>query len=783
MVAAAMLAAGGAAWRFWPHQRAAEQIAAGSPAAAPNVAVGSSPQISPREPSTPPPEASAGGAGAPRRLSPATPEPPATPPEASTGGARAPRGPSAAAPSTEAAVAASRPATPPEPGDQVPPTQPAAAGFTLAIDPADAPNLQIWLGDRSDLKAERGVVRVPELPDNEYELVVQADGYQPVVTRVRVAPDARTHEVRLVPLRGRLEIVTSPGASVTAVDAAGRETRLGVADAAGRLVSDNVLRIGRYTVRLAADKRAAAEAPVELAVGRPAKIERLLAALPGQLRIISVPSGAEVKIDGRVAGTTPANVRDLSAEQALRVEIFQRGYRRVEQTVTLQPQEVRTLNAGTLAAEAGAVELRMANAESRMENVRVAVDGREVAIGGAAGLSAAGQRLLVDGLEVGARTFEIEHPDYEPWQQAVTVRDRQTTPVEVALAPKPAMLTLTVRGPDEYELLVNDRQVAVRDSRVSLPAGRELTLALRARGFKEARRALTPRPNGAETWSVALEKLAGPESGQPWTVPELGLEMVFILPGTFTMGSPASEAGRFDDEGPQTRVTLTRGFWLGKYEVTQGQWQALMGSNPSHFKNAGANAPVEQVSWNDAMTFCRKLTERERAAGRLSADLAYTLPTEAQWEYACRAGTSIALYSGPLTIRGRNNGPELDPIAWYGGNSGVEYAGGYDSSGWPEKQYEHSRAGTHPVGQKRPNFWGVYDMLGNVWEWCADWKGDYPGGTISDPSGPSSGSGRVGRGGGWRDYARYCRSALRGRDEPGNRSYNLGFRLALSSVR
>ena len=236
----------------------------------------------------------------------------------------------------------------------------------------------------------------------------------------------------------------------------------------------------------------------------------------------------------------------------------------------------------------------------------------------------------------------------------------------------------------------------------------------------------------------------GPSEGQAWTVPDLNLEMVHIGPGTFTMGSDNGA----DDQKPQTRVTLTHGYWLGKTEVTQGQWVALMGINPSSFK--GTDRPVEQVSWSDAIEFCRKLTDRERTAGRLPEDYEYTLPTEAQWEYACRAGTT------------EDNAGNLDAIAWYHQNSGVT---------------------THPVGQKQANAWGLYDMHGNVWEWCLDWYGNYPGGSVRDPTGPASGPDRVNRGGSWSSLAIRCRSASRYGSDPGDRLDGLGFRLALSSVR
>ncbi|MBO4796987.1 MAG: formylglycine-generating enzyme family protein, partial [Verrucomicrobia bacterium] len=180
--------------------------------------------------------------------------------------------------------------------------------------------------------------------------------------------------------------------------------------------------------------------------------------------------------------------------------------------------------------------------------------------------------------------------------------------------------------------------------------------------------------------------------GYNGTIPLSGtvnLDLNWIKPGTFMMGSPKGELGRFIDEA-QHQVTLTRGYWMGKYEVTQAQYEAIMGKNPSHFK--GADLPVEQVTWNNAMTFCAKLTEQERAAGRLPEGYEYTLPTESQWEYACRAGTVLALNNGK-NLSNEEQCPAMDGVGWYVGNS--------DGM-------------THPVGQKQPNARGLYDMHGNV---------------------------------------------------------------------
>ena len=293
---------------------------------------------------------------------------------------------------------------------------------------------------------------------------------------------------------------------------------------------------------------------------------------------------------------------------------------------------------------------------------------------------------------------------------------------------------------------------------LELRLGRQISLAAQQRSkeiLKEIETAKTPSagpiavgtslPKSSGTGTIVSAH--GPDEGQAWTIPDLGLELVPISTGEFIMGSSASESGRSPDEGPQTRVTITRAFWLGKTEVTQGQWEALMGRNPSNFK--GADRPVEQVSWNDAMEFCRKLTEREHLAGRLPEGFEYTLPTEAQWEYACRAGTT-GEYGG---------GGNLGDMGWYSQNSGNT---------------------THPVGQKQANAWGLYDMHGNVWEWCLDWYGNYPSGSVRDPMGTASGSRRVGRGGSWDYGSLNCRSTVRVGHDPGDRYFDLGFRLALS---
>jgi len=241
---------------------------------------------------------------------------------------------------------------------------------------------------------------------------------------------------------------------------------------------------------------------------------------------------------------------------------------------------------------------------------------------------------------------------------------------------------------------------------------------------------------------------------------------VLISRGEFVMGSPSSEAGRRDTE-TQHRVAITKDFYLMKYEVTQGEYQALMDANPSRLSSCGLNCPVERVSWYDALRYANALSDQEglsRCYSGTSDDIrwdrsctGYRLPTNAEWEYAARAGTKTAFYNGPIT--NIKIDPNADQIAWYRDNS--------------EKT-------THPVGQKKANAWGLYDMSGNVAEWVWDWyDGGYSADVVTDPTGPSSGSDRAIRGGHWRSFAMFARVASR-RDfaPPQFRDALIGFRLA-----
>jgi formylglycine-generating enzyme required for sulfatase activity len=232
--------------------------------------------------------------------------------------------------------------------------------------------------------------------------------------------------------------------------------------------------------------------------------------------------------------------------------------------------------------------------------------------------------------------------------------------------------------------------------------------------------------------------------------------MVWIPAGEFTLGSPSNEVGRNQDEGPQTTVVIPHGFWMGKCEVTQAEYQALMGTNPSNITD-DLQRPVERVNWQETMEYCDRLTQRAQTAGRLPEGYYFRLPTEAEWEYACRAGTTTRFSFGDDKGYAR-----LADYAWFMANS--------DSM-------------THPVGVKQPNPWGLFDMHGNVWEWCLDrWESSLPGGRVTNNAVAGEGSLRGARGGSWLYDGRACRSANRDDYSPSNRCSDLGFRVVLAPI-
>ncbi|MSU20758.1 MAG: formylglycine-generating enzyme family protein [Pedosphaera sp.] len=295
-------------------------------------------------------------------------------------------------------------------------------------------------------------------------------------------------------------------------------------------------------------------------------------------------------------------------------------------------------------------------------------------------------------------------------------------------------------------------KLEAEDIELQLDAGPKISLYRDRIEVIYCKDGFNPNTQSAPNPQAAVREGVSPSASAPSKAPE---GMVWIPPGKFAMGSPTDELDRGLDEGPQDQITIPHGFWMGKCEVTQGEYLAVIGTNPSHYAG-DPTRPVEKVSWHDAIDYCSRLTAKARDDGTLSADYVYRLPTEAEWEYACRAGTKTRFSFGDDPSYAR-----LDAYGWYTGNS---------------------RSATHPVGTKLPNPWGLHDMHGNVWEWCLDYFNRYGATESSGKSRASKSSLRGARGGSWLYDGHFCRSANRDDYFPSNRCSDLGFRVVLAQI-
>ena len=375
---------------------------------------------------------------------------------------------------------------------------------------------------------------------------------------------------------------------------------------------------------------------------------------------------------------------------------------------------------------------------------------------------------------IGQHEIKLAKDGYADYTETVTITKGDRKQVKATLS-NGKEIQFTCNVPNA-QLEIDGQKVGSATGTYHLTYGNH-SLKVTATDYQDYTYTLNVSQSGSRSHSITMQAMRKDE--ETFTVNGVSFTMKLVEGGTFQMGATSEQGSEADsDEEPVHNVTLSS-YYMGETEVTQALWKAVMGNNPSNFK--GDNLPVEQVSWNDCQEFIRKLNQKTGKNFRL--------PTEAEWEYAARGGAKTSLYNGEnIIIRGKNNSPNLDALAWYGGNCGRNYtrgegcdvSNGYDISGWDEKQYSDSKGGTHPVKKKQPNAYGLYDMLGNVWEWCNDWYGsDYYGKSSSvNPQGPSSGSNRVLRGGSWNNRARNCRVSYRSYN-PGNKRNNYGFRLAL----
>ncbi len=370
--------------------------------------------------------------------------------------------------------------------------------------------------------------------------------------------------------------------------------------------------------------------------------------------------------------------------------------------------------------------------ESNVVGARISINGRRVGTTPLSEFPVAGGKVHL---------ILVEKEGYDAYQKVVYIEEGRSLAFNVFMDPvasRKGRLYIDVQPAGAQIRILNIGSVFYPG--MELEAG-TYTVEVTAKGYETETQEVVLNAGEDKYLDIRLKKALATWIGQR-VRNSLGMEFVYIPAGSFMMGSPKGEFGRENNEN-QHPVTLTSGFYLQSTEVTQRQWKVVMGNNPALYQKCGEDCPVEQVSWTDVQEFIKRLNQ-------LEGDNRYRLPTEAEWEYACRAGSMTRFSYG-------NDDERLSEYAWY---------------------LDNSEQKTHPVAQKTPNAWGLYDMHGNVWEWCQDWFGAYPSGSVTDPQGPLWSSYRVFRGGSWIIISRYCRSAIRFRFAPELRYSSLGVRLA-----
>jgi hypothetical protein len=455
----------------------------------------------------------------------------------------------------------------------------------------------------------------------------------------------------------------------------------------------------------------------------------------GSIAFKNVPAGTFVSIDGSAPKALSGDLAGLDAGKHALV-LTREGYDPLERTVRVKRGEVAdfgpvafTRQTGTLRLATSPVPLAWKIAEKPADADAAPVSGK----GGA----------VLEKLPTGTYVFEFSYENLAPFRKSVTLASGAQ---DLSVTAPGGSISVTSNAPGAVVTDASGRVLGKTPLSIPLAAPGSYLFTVSAEGYSAASVRGKLADAGRLELAANLEKIETPVEGRDGAILLAGarsLPLVWLAPGIFRMGSAQGEIAREESEALHN-VTLASGFWLGKTEVTQAQWAAVMGANPSAFTDAGADAPVERVSWTEAMEFCRRLSEIARAAKALPAGYEFSLPTEAQWEYACRAGEAKDM--------------DISAVGWTAANSGRR---------------------THPAASLKANAFGLYDMRGNVAEWCRDWFAPYPTGDVVDPAGPTSGQFRVARGGAWQQGSSKARSAARNSFVPEDRWNYLGLRVAL----
>ena len=575
----------------------------------------------------------------------------------------------------------------------------------------------------------------------------------------------------LVPNWAVVDFATAPGATVTVQPEKGPARELGVADDNGALHINEGLGDGNFT--FSASKEDYATAQIEnqkIELTKTYHLDLKLVPKITTVHLITDKPGITVRLGDKVLGQTPLNTSDIPVDTDVRLTLELPGYQSVTRRIWVRPGTDDTINLGGLNAHTGTLNLGFklagrAPTPEEMRDAKITIDGHSYP---------ATTQHVPDMLE-GAHKITFDHPNYFPVEQPFAIADGKTTSASADLQPRAARLIVHPTPAVPIAVFLNNRPLARNpDGSYTLPPNQADKVRVDATNYTSNVRDFKPGANEQLTWEVPMNNLPPPAAGNDYTIPYLNLALKWIAPGTFTMGSPGSETERLKSEGPLTTVNVPAGFWAGVTEVTQSQYREIMNENPSEFGQNDpnwANFPVDKVSWNKAVEFTQKLNEREAAAKRLPAGYEFRLPTEAEWEYIARAGTTT-------------------PFSWgdHADSSMANFKGSYPRASGGSKTSGNTVNGTQPVKSYPANAWGLYDVYGNVGEWVLDaYRSTLPGGTITAPALVTglADARHIFRGGDWLDDASWARSAWRDENQikRPDATYNtIGLRVFLAPI-
>lgn len=622
----------------------------------------------------------------------------------------------------------------------------------------------VILPDNLEFNLVEGKLGLNMMP-GEYIFKMFATDSVPEMARVIVGTQPDNLAFTLKPALGGVQVTGPPEATITLTEkeVPDRIYTLELDEKGQASLSDGIF-VGTYTaVATKPDYYPSEPRTLRIRNRQTTPLSFQLTPLPATLRVTSTPEHVQLIIENESRGTTPLTVKELPAGKPLRLIAQQEGYRPLETSVTLPPN--------------GDVALTLPPLERKMGTLRVSLSIPGTAPD--ADLSRRTQITLtpmgdapgnpfqhVPGMPVpeGDYLLYAEHPDFFPQNREIMIKDGLVTETAFKLSPRPARLQLGNIRPEKTTITINGVPSPTNSQGIiELPPLRESRIEVAVRDHFTMVRDYKPGPNETLRWELDLRPLPPPTPGENITVPYLSLEMNWIPSGEGTMGSPLREHARLPEEGPLTRIEVKQGFWMGRYEITQREYAKIMGSNPSQFRNP--DHPVDSVTWDQAMAFGKTLTRIESEAGRLPEGYVYRLPTEAEWEYAARAGTTSPFHFGD----------EASPEQ---GNFKGIYPRDFEQDISATTLY-----GTVKVGSYKPNVFGLYDMHGNVREWCYDgYAARLPGGTIESNRLISNDHRRNSlRGGGWESTARHVRSAYRSDGlKSSTQSNSVGFRIVLA---